>query len=176
MPPSSTLPLNRAGADSVAPQRRALWIPAIFVGLMALVVAVNGTLIYFALHTFSGLDTDHAYQEGLDYNKTLAAAAASAALGWQANIAVTPIATGDRLTLHLVDKNGQAITGLTITGQMVRTVSAALDQSIALSPVPGSPGDYQTDVTLPARGNWELRLEARGDGPEWQLIEHLFIK
>ncbi len=170
MQPSSTLPANSA------PQRRALWIPATFVGLMLLVVAVNGTLIYFATDTFSGLDTDHAYQEGLDYNKTLAAAAASAALGWQAGITVTPTGPADRLSLQLTDRNGQPVEGLQVSAKLVRTVSTAFDQSLTLLPVAGAPGLYQADVTLPARGNWELRLLARGSGPEWQKIAHLFIK
>ncbi len=170
MQPSSTLPANST------PQRRALWIPATFIGLMLLVVAVNGTLIYFATHTFSGLDTDHAYQEGLDYNKTLAAAAASAALGWQAEIAVTPADRGDRLSLRLTDRNGQPVEGLRVSAQLVRPVSTAFDQSLTLLPAAGAPGLYQTDVTLPARGNWELRLLARGAGPEWQKIAHIFIK
>lgn len=164
-----------------APQRRALWIPAIFVGLMLLVVAVNGTLIYFATHTFSGLDTDHAYQEGLEYNKTIAAAAASAALGWQADVTTTPTklagaADGDRITLRLTDKAGRPVTGLAVTGQLVRPVSTAFDRAVKFLPAGDGAGLYQADVALPARGKWELRLAARGSGPEWQMTTHLFIK
>jgi hypothetical protein len=51
--------------DLARPQRRSLWIPALFVGLMLLVVVVNGTMMYFAQSTFSGLDTDQAYQQGI---------------------------------------------------------------------------------------------------------------
>jgi len=40
------------------PQRRSLWIPWIFIGSMLVVVAVNAMLIYYAAHTFSGLDTE----------------------------------------------------------------------------------------------------------------------
>jgi nitrogen fixation protein FixH len=157
------------------PKRRALWIPAIFVGLMLLVVAVNGTLIYFATHTFSGLDTDHAYQEGLDYNKTIAAAAASAALGWHAEVTTTPTALGDRLTLRLTDKSGQPVDGLKVTAHLVRPVSTAFDQVVELEPASGG-GQYQADVSLPARGKWEIRLVARGNGPEWQQTANVFLK
>ena len=171
MTPSSMLP-----ATNATPQRRALWIPGIFIGLMLLVIAVNGVLIYFATHTFSGLDTDRAYQDGLDYNKTIAAAAASAALGWQAAIALEPIAQGDRLSLRLTDKTGQPIAGLKVTAHLVRPVTVAFDQVVALSPVSGAAGLYQADVALPARGNWELRFVALGSGPEWQATEHIFLK
>lgn len=158
-----------------APQRRALWIPAIFVGLMLLVVAVNGTLIYFATHTFSGLDTDHAYQEGLDYNTTIAAAAASAALGWKADVAVQPTAQGDRLTLRLTDKSGRPVAGLKVTAHLVRPVSTAFDRVVELLPASAA-GQYQADVALPARGKWEIRLVARGSGPQWQQTANVFLK
>ena len=146
MSQSSTLPAN-----NVPPQRRALWIPGTFVGLMLLVVAVNGALIYFATHTFSGLDTDHAYQEGLDYNKTIAAAAASAALDWQASAVLEPADQGDRLALHLTDKGGQPVTGLAVTAHLVRPASTALDRVVSLSPIDGKPGEYQANVILPDR-------------------------
>src|SRR3954469_23813706 len=71
-------------AQNARPQRKSLWIPALFIGLMLLVVVVNGTMMYLAESTFSGLDNETAYQDGLEYNATLQEAAASAALGWSA--------------------------------------------------------------------------------------------
>ena len=168
--PSSTLQPN---STNIAPQRRALWIPGLFVGLMGVVVAVNGALIYFATDTFSGLDTDHAYQEGLDYNATLTAAAASAALGWRAEVALLPTGQGDRLTLRLTDKSGKPVAGLKVTAHLVRPVSTAFDRVVELLP---ADGQYQADVALPARGKWEIRLVARGSGPEWQHTANVFLK
>jgi nitrogen fixation protein FixH len=171
MPPSSTLP-----GSNDAPPRRSLWIPGVFVGLMLLVIAVNGALVYFASSTFSGLDTDHAYQEGLDYNATLAEAAANAALGWQAEIVLEPTAQGDRLSLRLTDKSGRPISGATVTAHLVRPVNAAFDRTLALTPVIGKAGFYRADISLPARGSWELRLVARGNNRTWQVTEHVFLK
>ena len=48
----------------------------------AVVIAVNAALIWFALGSFSGLSEAHAYQAGLAYNETLAAAKAQERLGF----------------------------------------------------------------------------------------------
>ena len=81
-------------------RRRSLWIPAVFVGAMGLVVAVNGIMVYFATSTFPGLDTDKAYVQGLAYNETLREARASDALGWTA----VAIVEAGRLTVDLADR------------------------------------------------------------------------
>ena len=47
------------------------WIPWVFVGAMALVVAVNGGLVYFALREPVGIIVKNPYQDGLRYNRTL---------------------------------------------------------------------------------------------------------
>jgi len=153
-------------ARNTQPQRKALWIPALFFGLMFLVVAVNGTMIFFAQSTFSGLDTDKAYLEGLAYNQTLKEAAASAALGWTAKTTVTP----NHLAVTITAKNGQPVQGLQPAAHLVRPVSTALDQRLTLR-AEGA-GIYGADIVLPAHGNWELRLSA-GD---WQTVQRIFVK
>ena len=47
------------------------WIPWLFVGLFALVLVVNGSMIFVAFSTFPGLETTNAYQRGLAYNRQL---------------------------------------------------------------------------------------------------------
>jgi nitrogen fixation protein FixH len=156
------------------PRRRSLWIPALFIGLMLLVVAVNGTMMYFAESTFSGLDTDKAYQEGIEYNAILKDAAASAALGWTAKAAFTPVAGGRHMTVAITDKAGAPVEGLQVTGHLVRPVSTAFDQRLTLRHE--GAGLYGADVALPANGNWELRLEATGGAADWQSAQRVFVK
>ncbi len=177
MAPSSTarIPTMTDLTRNSPPQRKSLWIPALFVGLMLLVVVVNGTMMYFAESTFSGLDTDQAYQEGLDYNTTLQEAAASAALGWTAKTAFTPTAAGSRhVTVTITDKAGAPVAGLHLTGHLVRPVSTAFDQVLTLRPE--AAGTYGADVALPAAGSWELRLSARDGKIHWQTIQRVFVK
>ena len=58
-PRNTTMVMTMTDASIASkPQRRSLWIPWIFIGSMLVVVAVNAMLIYYAAHTFSGLDTE----------------------------------------------------------------------------------------------------------------------
>lgn len=161
-------------AARTQPSRKSLWIPALFFGLMLLVVMVNGTMIFFAQSTFSGLDTDQAYQQGLQYNTTLREAEASASLGWTALTTVTPAASGRHITVTLSDKRGKPVRGLQIDAHLVRPVSKTYDQRLTLRAE--GDGVYGTDVTLPALGSWELRLSAEAGAIDWQVVQRLFVK
>ena len=129
MTPSSTALNTMTTTKPTRPERRALWIPGIFVGFMLVVFAVNGTLIYFAEHTFSGLDTDKYYEEGVQYNAVMKEGAASAALGWTAKpefvttgtTTAAPTTAGVRhLQVRITDKAGQPVTGLHVLARLVR--------------------------------------------------------
>jgi nitrogen fixation protein FixH len=165
---SSTLPASNI------PQRRALWIPWLFVGLMLIVIVVNGVMIYLAEDTFSGLDTEKYYQEGIDYNTTLKDAAASAALGWTAKTSIEPNGSARQVRVEITDKDGAPVAGLSVALHLVRPVSTALDQHLDLKPL--APGIYAADVQLPALGAWELRLQATGGKAPWQSTQRLFVK
>jgi nitrogen fixation protein FixH len=160
--------------QNTRPQRRSLWIPTLMVALMLGVVAVNGTLIFFAQSTFSGLDTTKAYQEGVEYNAILKEAAASAALGWTAKTTVSPAVGGRHLAVAITDKAGQPVQGLTLLAHLVRPVSTAFDQQLTLRSE--GAGIYGTDVVLPANGNWELRLSAQDGATDWQVVQRIFVK
>jgi nitrogen fixation protein FixH len=160
--------------DLARPQRRSLWIPALFIGLMLLVVAVNGTMMFFAQSTFSGLDTSQSYQQGIQYNAILKEAEASAALGWTAKTTVTGTGTVRHLAVTLTDKRGEPVEGLAINAHLVRPVSTAFDQRFTLRAE--GRGVYGTDVTLPALGSWELRLAADTGAADWQVMQRIFVK
>ena len=71
--------------------RQVLWI---LVAAFGVVFAVNGMMAWLAEKSFPGLVSNDAYREGLEYNRTIAARQAQAALGWQADVEVT--GSGDR--------------------------------------------------------------------------------
>lgn len=161
-------------AANPRPQRKSLWIPALFFGLMFLVVAVNGTMIFFAQSTFSGLDTTKAYQQGLKYNATLKEAVANAALGWTAKAEFTTIAGGRHVAVTITRKDGDPVEGMHVIAHLVRPVSTAFDQRLTLRHE--GPGTYGADVALPAGGSWELRLSATSGETNWQTIQRVFVK
>ena len=40
----------------------------------------------------------------------------------------------------------------------------------------GGAGIYGVDVSLPANGNWELRLAAEDGATDWQVVQRIFVK
>ena len=61
------------------------WYPWIFVGFFFLTFGVNGALVYFAMSTWTGLET-HYWQRGTAYNAALAGARQQRERGWQVGI------------------------------------------------------------------------------------------
>jgi nitrogen fixation protein FixH len=165
---------RRRGNDT--PTRKSLWIPAIFVGFMLVVIAVNATLIYFATHTFSGLDTERYYQEGVQYNTAIKEGEESAALGWSAQTEIQNFDGGRRLHVWIVDKAGLPVSGLTVEAHVVRPTSTAFDQVVTLRPSATEKGVYVAELTLPAVGVWDIRLAATGRQGSWQSNKRLFVK
>src|SRR5664279_301516 len=90
--------------------------PWLFVGAMGLVILVNAAMIFFAVHSFTGLATQDPYDKGLAFNRTLAAARAQAGLGWQVDVAATASPADAAATVTLAaafrDGAGRALDGL----------------------------------------------------------------
>ena len=91
-----------------APLSRGRWIPWLFVGLFLLVFAVNGVMIWYALSSWTGLAANEAYDQGLTYNRNLAAAARQAQLGWRPQLTVRTAGDGaeSRHVHRLADRPG----------------------------------------------------------------------
>jgi nitrogen fixation protein FixH len=150
-------------------------MPMLFIAAFLVVIAVNGALIFFAEDTFSGLETDNAYERGLEYNQALAGEAAQERLGWHAEAAISEGADAQR-TLHvrLTDRDNKALEGLALEAYLVRPSNAGMDLTMALQSAGN--GAYAAAFTLPAPGQWELRLVARRDETAWQHSQRLFVK
>lgn len=175
MTPSSAAPANRGPGGSDRAPRWSRAIPWMFVAGFAVVIAVNGTLIYFAQSSFSGLETEHAYERGLQYNQALEAAAAQEKLGWRSEITLTDAADGKReLAASFADRLARPIDGLIVEAHLLRPSNAGMDLTVALAGKGN--GRYAADVTLPALGQWDIRIVARDAEHSWQQSERLFAK
>ena len=173
MAPSSALPSHkgRSWIGRYLPH----WIPMLFIGGFLLVIAVNGTLIFFAEDTFSGLETESAYERGLDYNTALAAQAAQDRLGWQSQTAISDATGGQRtLRVRMTEHDGRPLEDLKLEAYLVRPSSDGMDMTI--TPQPAGDGSYVATFTLPAAGQWDVRLVARRGDIAWQHSERLFVK
>ncbi|MGE5476452.1 MAG: FixH family protein [Bacteroidales bacterium] len=160
-------------------RERGWWYPYIFVGCFVVVIGVNGALAYFAASTFTGLETEGAYQKGLAYNENLALAKAQEALGWSVDTKVTPGAIGTdgtsvEITVSYRDRAGKPVEGLTVSADVIRPTAKGLDRQIKLPP--HGNGVYGGTYTLPARGVWDMDVAANGGGSSYQHSQRFVIK
>lgn len=152
--------------------------PWLFVAAMGLVILVNAAMIFFAVHSFTGLATQDPYDKGLAFNRTLAAAQAQAALGWQVDVAATasPADAAPTVTLAAAfrDAAGRALDGLAVRAFLVRPTSAGHDRALDL-PADGE-GHYLTTAALPLRGEWLLTIVAKKDSQTWQSTQRIHLR
>ena len=81
--PSRIQKLDASGQMTTAIASRSRYIPWLFVAGFAIVVAVNATMITFAVGSFSGLYTPKPRERGLHYNGVVAEQKSRDALGWR---------------------------------------------------------------------------------------------
>ncbi|CAA6604103.1 putative Nitrogen fixation protein FixH [Rhodospirillaceae bacterium LM-1] len=156
------------------------WYPYIFVAGFMVVVAVNGVLIFSAVSTFSGLETENHYEKGNTYNRDIALARQQEALGWQVAAKVETIdrqVAGSQRRVSIFasfkDKDGKAIDGLAVRALLIRPTVAGHDVSVPMSPK--GDGRYATETELAFHGLWDLRVVAIGEKDSYQLAERIQI-
>lgn len=152
------------------------WYPYIFVGAFLVVIGVNGSLAYFATTTFTGLETDGAYDKGLAYNQNLALARAQAELGWTVDTTVEPAAAPApraEVTIAYRDRDGRPVDGLDVRARMVRPTASGHDHDVAL-PAKGA-GIYGAVLDLPLTGVWDMDVAALGKDVAYQHTKRFVI-
>jgi nitrogen fixation protein FixH len=164
--------MRRFSPARAADGNGARWVPWLFVGAFLVVLAANATLVWVALGSFPGLETEGAYDKGLAYDETLAAAARQEALGWHAAIDLAPRGDGRtaRLAVAFTDAAGAPVTGLEVEALFRRPTVAGLDSTVRLSREGG--GRHGALVEL-APGQWDMRIVARRGGETWQTVERV---
>ncbi|MBI4969874.1 MAG: FixH family protein [Rhodospirillales bacterium] len=139
---------------------RGWWYPWIFVGGFAVVVLVNGIMIWFATTTFTGLETERAYEKGLAYNRAIDEARAQAERGWTVETIVEPAdGRGIRLGARFADREGKPIDALAVEGRLIRPTQSGHDRSFAMSGL--GDGRYEARVAPDLPGLWEFQVIAR---------------
>lgn len=143
---------------------RDAWIPWLFVGLFGIVLAANGALAYFAISSFTGLETEGHYEKGLEYNRVLAAERRQDALGWSVYTDFRPNGgNSGRLVVSARDRRGTPLRGAAVTARLIRPTQSGYDREITLAPA--GVGSYEAEVDLPLKGQWDIqtRIEHRSD-------------
>lgn len=146
---------------------RGRWIPWIFVGGMAVVVVVNGVLIFSALSTFTGVTVSGAYDRGRSYNQVLREAERQEALGWNAQVLLAET----RVIVTLTDRAGAPVAGH-LASHMLRP----LDGERVDLPDLTSAGRFALDLPALRAGQWEYRgLLTAPDGARRDIRERLIL-
>lgn len=162
--------MTSAKAPHAIPGGRALsgrHVLFVFIGFFAIVFAANGLMIYQAVSTFGGLDTDDAYRKGLAYNERIAAAAAQTELGWRDRLDY--VSDARHLRVSFTDATGAAVGGLTVTVEMQRPATNRYDQKLFLTQT--GPDTYEADVSELESGWWTVNVHAHRGGQDTALYE-----
>ena len=155
------------------------WYPWIFVGGMVLVALVNGVMIFIALDSWTGLETERHYRKGLDYNENLAAAETQALRGWRLDLdwKVASV-SGDTRTIEMraqfAERNGQALNDLSVTALIVRPTHEGYDFEVPLQAM--GDGTYSATANLPLAGQWNVRIHALRGDEAFQEVRRLQVR
>lgn len=138
-------------------ERSGRWIPWMFVLFFAVIFAVNGTMVWYALESWTGLDDANYYNDGVTYDRNLAAERREETLGWTSDLRATRVDDATReFVLSVTDKEGKPVSDAEIGARLRRPTQAALDTLLTFKPI--GPGQYRARVALPAPGLWEAHI------------------
>lgn len=137
----------------------------------AIVLAVNVAFIVLALRTFPGEDVRNPYEQGLQYNRTLAARERASALGLRAEAAFSHAADNAGVVIRLEREADTPVRGALMTGTIRRPTSDQFDQDLTFTEI--SDGVYRAPLPMLAPGQWDVRVNAAIDGEEFPLNARL---
>eukprot|EP00439_Symbiodinium_sp_Y106_P083842 s1_g24.t1 len=136
-------------------------------------------MVFYALTTFDGVETDDAYRKGRAYNHVLEADAAQAALGWTTSIEAMTSGSDAGVsvyaTVSVTTDEGEAVLLHNPTLTFWRPTVQGMDVDAAITPA--GDGTYQGVAQLQRAGNWIVRLNAETpEGNPYVYEQRLFIE
>ena len=154
------------------------WYPWVFVGGFVVIITVNGIMAYIAVGSWTGIETEHAFQKGQEFNQHLAQKSAQNELGWVAETKFTHAPTTDNpragmLRLSYIDAGGHGVDGLTIEALAVRPTHEGYDRQLTF--VARGEGIYVAPAALPLSGQWELRIASKRDKDVFKLRQRIQV-
>ena len=113
------------------------------------------------------------YKQAVDWDAHMAQEKANAALGWQANAALTLAVPGTagELAVSLIDAQGQPLAGAQVTAEAMHNARASQRYEVALHEA--SPGRYAAAIDAHRPGEWEVRLTVLRAGQRFTHVARL---
>lgn len=134
------------------PARRV--IPMMLVMFFVVIAILDGFFVILALRSNPGVVTDQAYEKGLAYNQTIAAADQQRTSGMQDRAAYED----GVLRWQLQDAAGAPVRAAQVMARMIRPTHEGVDFEVRLTE--RAPGVYESPITAPVSGSWTAKLEA----------------
>jgi len=150
--------------DHLTGPRLTGWVVLLYLLVFfGVVTGVNGIMIYEALSTMRGVDTESAYQAGQMFEQDVAMVKAQDARHWQVEAKLTPVSDATRLELVARDEAGHVLTGMSVSASFERPTDRGMDRVLALTE--DSPGQYDGRAKLVA-GQWDLVIAISRQGQQ----------
>jgi len=155
------------------------WVLKAFLIGFGVIFAANALLIYYALNSWTGLETEQAYDKGLAHNEVLKSAEAQSRLGWTVDVAFEVVnEKGDGreglLSVRVADKQSAPVDRLAGRAILWRPTHEGSDQREPLKGV--GDGTYEASILLPAAGQWDVRLELIGASEPYRLRRRIVVQ
>ena len=145
------------------------FIPWYFVAFFVVLAAMDGVFVYLATSSHTGVVADNAYERGLAYNETIAAAEESAALGWQAELELV----GSELQLKISGSDGAPVNDALVNALVSRPTQSGYDFNVPF--VPESAGSYSGEAAFPLDGLWNVRVFVEWKQQQFQISKRLVV-
>lgn len=151
--------------------RKPLWI---IIAAFSVALVANGFLVYYALNTWTGLETEQHYVKGLAYNDNIEGAKRSQALGWSSPLKaefLTGQPSVGTVDVLFTDNAGHPLTDLDVRIIAIRPTLAGHDQKIDMTHT--GKGVYSGNFSLPLKGQWDMRILAWRGEEHYQRVERI---
>jgi len=126
------------------------------------IMAVNFVMAYYAIHTFSGMQTEKPYESGLAYNRAISEAKAQASRGWHVDIRMERATDGSiDMNVVLNDAASQPLENLSVKAALRSPIDSKRDHLLSL--IGAGHGTYN-GVTSAEAGQWDVEIMAKSDG------------
>lgn len=146
-----------------------------FLGFFGIIFAVNGSMIYNAVSTNSGLVANEPYRKGLHYNERIAASERQALLNWTEGATLD---RGGRVSITLENEAGTPVQGLVVNAVVGRPSTNRADIPLKLQEI--APGRYEASAGALEAGAWLLAFEARvaekAEEPVYRARRRMWLK
>jgi len=155
------------------PRHASRWrlFPWAIAAAMGVVFAVNGGMIYAALHSFPGSAGSGGFDLSNHYDQVLGKAQQQAALGWSVQASTD---SDRRPVLRLRDRAGAPLTGATVHGVAERPLGPP--EMAAMTFRETAPGRYVADSSLDRPGQWDVQLTASALNHEVAATRRIMVR